>query len=243
MADGACNGRVAPIGLRVMKLNGFQRVDWGLMDYAEALQAMRDRHADRVAGRVDDAIICVEHPRVFTLGKHGRRDNIMLDEVELADLGFRVYEVERGGDVTYHGPGQAVIYPVIDLKSRRIGVRALVEAVSDAVCQVAHSFGVEAYGDPGRPGAWVEGKKLAAIGLAVPSKVTMHGVALNVNTDLSDFDHIRACGLDAQPTSLAAELGRPVPMTEAFDRLYQSLVEHFSAAEGSFRPEAAEAGA
>lgn len=226
-----------------MILNGYHRINWGVRDYPLALQGMRRRHADRVAGRVPDAMICVEHPRVFTLGKHAVRSNILLGEDELAERGFAVYEVERGGDVTYHGPGQAVVYPVIDLKARRIGVHALVEAVVDAVCDTAQAFGVEAYGDPGRPGAWVEGKKLAAIGLAVPQKVTMHGLALNVNTRLEDFEHIRACGLDAQPTSLAVELGREVPMDEVFDSLFLNLVEHLSAAEGSFRPLAAQAGA
>lgn len=194
------------------------------MDYLPALERMRQRHADRVAGRVADALICVEHPPTFTLGKHGQRDNVLLSDPELAASGFELHWVERGGDVTYHGPGQAVIYPVVDLRARGMGVRALVEAVQAACLAAAASFGVAAERDPDKPGAWVAGRKLAAIGLAVPEKVTMHGLAFNVSTRLEDFDHIRACGLDAHPTSLEVELGRPVEMDQVFKQLCAELI-------------------
>jgi len=206
-----------------------ERIDWGLVDYAEALERMRRRHQERVAGRVGDAVICVEHPRVYTLGKHGQRENILLSDGELARRGFRVHWVERGGDVTYHGPGQAVVYPVIDLRSLGLGVRALVAAVEQAVCRVVGLYGVKAQGDPERPGAWVAGRKIAAIGMAVPRRVTMHGVALNVNTDLEDFSFIKACGLEAKATSLARELGRLLDMKKVFGQLYQALGQTLAA--------------
>lgn len=210
--------------MRVMSVNDLHLIDWGRMDYLPALERMRQRHADRVAGRVADALICVEHPPTFTLGKHGQRDNVLLDDAQLAAAGFELHWVERGGDVTYHGPGQAVIYPVVDLRARGLGVRALVEAVQGACLAVAARFGVAADEDPERPGAWVAGRKLAAIGLAVPEKVTMHGLAFNVSTRLEDFDHIRACGLDAKPTSLEAELGRPVDIDQVFKELFAELI-------------------
>lgn len=189
-------------------------IDWGRLDYPEALARMRAYHAARVAGEVPDALICVEHPAVFTLGKHGKRENVLLDDAQLAGLGFGLHFVERGGDVTYHGPGQAIVYLVVDLRAHEMGVRAFVDAVQGACVDTARAYGVAADLDPDKPGAWVAGRKLAAVGLAIPERVSMHGLAFNVNTRLSDFQHIRACGLDAQPTSLAAELGRPLDLAE-----------------------------
>ncbi|MEW5911848.1 MAG: lipoyl(octanoyl) transferase LipB [Thermodesulfobacteriota bacterium] len=205
-----------------------ERLDWGLIDYGEAWQRMRRRHALRAAGRVADALICVEHLRVYTLGKHGRRENILLSEAELAGRGLAVHRVERGGDVTFHGPGQAVVYPIIDLSGLGLGVRGLVQALEQAAGRVAALYGIQAQGDPQRPGVWVAGRKLASIGLAVSRRVTMHGLALNVNTDLSDFGCIRACGLEAQATSLAQELGRRLEMKKVFDQLYLALCQGLS---------------
>jgi lipoate-protein ligase B len=216
-----------------------ERLNWGLLDYQDSLEKMRQRHADRVAGTVGDAIICVEHPRVFTLGKRGGRENIRLTDQELADKGFMVYSVERGGNVTYHGPGQAVLYLVVDLKANRMGVRALVEAVANSIVQVASDYGLDAAYDPDRPGVWVDGAKLAAVGMAVPQRVSMHGLAFNVNTRLEDFDHIKACGMDAHATSLQAQLGREVPMKEVFDSLYAALVTNLLLAHGSLKEDKA----
>lgn len=217
--------------------NDIIRLDWGLLDYAQALERMRQRHQDRVAGLVEDAIICVEHPRVFTLGRQGGRENILLSDQELAQQGFAVYQVERAGDVTYHGPGQAVVYPVVDLKARRIGVRALLEAVAGSIVQVASQYGLAANYDQDQPGIWVQGRKLAAIGLALPQKVTMHGLAMNVNSNLDDFKLIKACGLEVETTSLAKELDRPVALDEVYDRLYQALLERLAQAEGTLAPD------
>lgn len=210
-----------------------QRVNWGLLDYAESLERMRTRHAERVAGEVGDAIICVEHPRVFTLGKQGGRENILLSDEEIEEKGFSVYHVERGGDVTYHGPGQAVVYPVIDLKHLKIGVKALVEAVAGCIVDVAAHFGVSSHYDPDNPGVWVSGRKLAAIGMAVPKKVSMHGLAMNVNTNLDDFGLIRACGHEDPPTSLASELGRRMEMDQVHTLLYKFLNQRLLEARGT----------
>ena len=218
----------------MIDINGFERLDWGLMDYLESLEAMRARHAQRVAGEKPDAIICVEHPAVFTLGKRGGREHILLTDRQLADQGFKVYSVERGGDVTYHGPGQAVVYPVIDLRARKLGVKALVGAVAECIVEVVASYGVDAHWDDERPGVWTsEGRKIAAVGLALPQKVSMHGLALNVCTNLSHYDHIEACGLDAQSTSLSRESSRDITVAEALDRLFEALSAALVRAQGS----------
>lgn len=213
--------------------NGFERLDWGVMDYLESLEAMRARHAQRVSGDKPDAIICVEHPAVFTLGKRGGREHILLSDEQLAHQGFSVYNVERGGDVTYHGPGQAVVYPVVDLRTRKLGVKALVGAVAEAIIEVVASYGIDSIWDDERPGVWVDGRKIAAVGLALPQKVSMHGLALNVCTNLEHYDYIEACGMDAQSTSLCHEIVQDVSVTEAHDRLFEALSAALQRAGGS----------
>ncbi len=202
----------------------FHRLDWGLIPYAQALERMRALHAVRVAGQEPDTLICCEHPPVFTLGRHADPSHVLLPPEELAARGFEVHQVERGGQVTYHGPGQALVYLVIDLKARGLGVRRLVEGVTQAACATAAEFGVHAAGDPARPGAWVQGRKLAAVGLAIQRGVTMHGLALNVSTNLSHFQHVRACGLDAAATSLRQETG----VAPSLGRVYDSLCENLA---------------
>jgi lipoate-protein ligase B len=205
-----------------MSIPAFQRLDWGLIPYPQALAEMRRLHAQRAEGRGQDTLICCEHPPVLTLGRHADPSHILASQAELAAQDIDVHRVERGGQVTYHGPGQAVVYLVIALGPRGLGVRRLVEGITRAVCAAAADFGVEAAGDPDRPGAWVQGRKLAAIGLAVRQGVTLHGLAMNVNTNLSHFDYIRACGLPAQATSLAAETG----VESSLDLVYDALCRY-----------------
>jgi len=209
-----------------------ERLDWGMMDYAQALALMRARHAQRVNGEVPDGIICVQHPPVFTLGRQGRRENVLLSDEELEAKGFGLHWVERVGDVTYHGPGQAVVYLVIDLRERGLSALGLIKAVAGAICDVVASYGLEARWDNDNPGVWVNGRKIAAVGMAIPRKVTLHGLALNVQPKLEHFDFIRACGLTAPNTSLAVELGHEVEMGGVFDRLYEALCRHLNGAGG-----------
>ncbi|MCF8042334.1 MAG: lipoyl(octanoyl) transferase LipB [Desulfarculaceae bacterium] len=202
----------------------FKRINWGLIPYPQALERMRRLHAARAQGKGRDMLICCEHPHVLTLGRHAEPGHILLNDEELAAKGMSVFNVERGGQVTYHGPGQAVVYLVVALLRRKLGVRRLVEGITQAVCDAAADFGVKAAGDPQRPGAWVGGRKLAAIGLAVRQGVTMHGLAMNVSTNLSYFGYIKACGLDAATTSLERESGGHAPsMTQAHDALCAHL--------------------
>lgn len=210
-----------------------QRRYWGLLDYGLALTRLRRRHAARVAGEVPDALVLVEHPPALTLGRHGQAANLLASPAELEARGLALYQVERGGDVTYHGPGQAVIYPVLHLGQRGLGVRGLVEALLAAAQETAAYYGVAAVPDPQRPGLWVGGRKLAAVGLAIKQGVSLHGLALNVNTRLEDFGLIRGCGLAALPTSLARELGRPLPLEAVGARLLAALARRL---EGRLRP-------
>ncbi|CAO0821455.1 Octanoyltransferase [Desulfarculales bacterium] len=196
---------------------------WGLLDYGLALERLRRRHGLRVAGLAPDALILVEHPPALTQGRHGQAANVLASPGELSARGVVLYHIERGGDVTYHGPGQAVVYPVLHLAQRGLRVRGLVEALLEAAQETVAYYGVRAQPDFRNPGLWVGRRKLAAVGLAVKERVSLHGLALNVTTQLEDFLLIKGCGLEAQPTSLARELGRPLPAKAVGLRLLEAL--------------------
>jgi lipoate-protein ligase B len=170
---------------------------------------MRGLVAARRRGAVDDTLVLVEHPPVVTVGVQG-------DDGSAASSGFEVVRVERGGHATYHGPGQLVGYPIVDLGRRDHDVRRFVRDVEALVVRAIASFGVVAGHLKGQPGVWVDGRrKIASVGIAVEHWVTFHGFALNVAPDLLAFERFRPCGLDgAVMTSLAKELGRPVELDE-----------------------------
>src|SRR5690606_28253055 len=144
-----------------------------------------------------------EHPPTYTLGRHGRPENIVWDDQQRSRKGVTVYHIDRGGDVTYHGPGQLVGYPIVNLRRRRMGVRAYIEGLEEALIATCRHFGVSARVEPGLIGVWVEDRKIAAIGVRVARGVSSHGFALNLHTDLSFFDGIIPCGIsDRGVTSL-----------------------------------------
>ncbi len=191
-------------------------LQWGLLDFDTAHQRMRQQVEARIAGQVDDAVIWVEHPHVITWGRRHVPGLIVATPERLAALGVIVRRTERGGLVTYHGPGQLVVYPVVHLPSRGLGVRQFVGLLEETTMAVAERFGVPALCQPGRPGVWtVAGAKLASVGVAVRRGVSFHGLALNVTTDLRFFALIDPCGLGGvRMTSLSEELGRPVSLAE-----------------------------
>jgi lipoyl(octanoyl) transferase len=180
-------------------------VDWGRREYRESLTAMRELVAARRRGEVGDALVLVEHPPVVTVGVEG-------DDGSAAASGLPVVAVERGGHATYHGPGQIVGYPIVDLDPRARDVRRFVRELEDLIISSIAPFGVVGGHVPGRRGVWVHGeRKIASIGIAVDHWVTLHGFALNVDVDLAQFDRFRPCGFDGSVmTSLERELGRPV---------------------------------
>jgi len=185
-------------------------VDLGLVEYREAWDLQKRLVERRAADAIPDVLLLLEHPHVVTLGRRGTRDDVL-------DPALPVVEVERGGEATYHGPGQLVGYPIVKLGDR-LDVKRYVRDLEEVLIRASRAFGVAAERDPRQSGVWVAGRKLGSIGVAVHRDVTYHGFAQNVNTDLSYFAKIRPCGFDGSiMTSMARELGTPVPM-DAFRR-------------------------
>lgn len=218
----AAAGRV----LRVRRLLGLTPYGAGL-----ALQESAAREArgggPREGGLPADALLVVEHPPVFTVGRRATVHNVLSSGAELAGVGAEVVNTERGGDVTFHGPGMLVLYPVLPLRALGLGVRAYVEKLEDVMVAAAARHGVEARGRvPWRSGCWVEDRKLGAVGVRVAGGVTTHGLAFNVAPDLDFFRHIVPCGLeDVDVTSLARELGGEAP---PLDRVAEQLAQEFA---------------
>ncbi len=201
--------------------------DWGLEPYGRILALQRDLVAARKAGLIPDLLLLGEHTPVITLGRNARRENLLLPEDELARRGVEVYESDRGGDVTYHGPGQLVGYPILDLTDLRKDVVWYVRSLEEVLIRAARTFGLEAerrtapaYAEApaGRPegkrqlytGVWVGEEKLAAIGVHISRWVTSHGFAFNVTTNLNHFDFIVPCGIrDKGVTSLEKQIPPP----------------------------------
>lgn len=203
----------------------------GRIRYHDAQAAMEARVAARLAGEVPDALFLLEHEPVLTLGRRADHRNIVATEALLAARGVEVVETGRGGDVTYHGPGQIVAYPVLDLKPDRCDVRRYVADLEEVMIGVSASYGIAAGRMPGLIGTWVDGaRKIGAIGVRISHWVTSHGFALNVATDLSAFDLIVPCGIkDKAVTSIAREAGREVPLEEAFARVEAEFLQVFGA--------------
>ena len=203
----------------------------GIVSYAEALALQKQLVEDRREGKVGDVLLLVEHPHVLTLGVRGDggRSHILATDDVLASRGVEVYEAGRGGDITYHGPGQIVGYPVIDLKPDRCDVHRYVRDLEEVLIRVAADYGLSAERVRGLTGVWVRGEKVAAIGVRIARWITSHGFALNVTTDLDYFNLIVPCGIaDRGVTSLSRLLDRPVELAEVEDRLIQRFTDVFS---------------
>jgi lipoyl(octanoyl) transferase len=186
----------------------------GRVPYRVAWDRQRRLAARRADGEIPDQLLLLEHPPVLTLGRQADERHVLAAPSDLANRGIEVIRVERGGEVTYHGPGQLVAYPILQLSRRGLLLRPLVRALEDAMVDTCLAFGVKAGRLEGQPGCWCdpEGpspRKIGALGLRVERGVTYHGIALNVSTDLRDFDLIEACGMPGvMSTSIAAERGR-----------------------------------
>jgi lipoate-protein ligase B len=198
--------------------------------YREALALQRALVADRQAGRIDDVLLLLEHPHVLTLGVRGDggRSHVVASVDTLRASGVEVHEAGRGGDVTYHGPGQLVGYPILDLKPDRTDVHRYVRDLEEVLIRTAADFGVAASRINGLTGVWVGGEKLAAIGVRIARWVTSHGFALNVTTNLDFFRLIVPCGLaDRSVTSLERLLNRDVNLQEVEQTLVARFCEVF----------------
>ena len=202
----------------------------GRIPYGEALELQYRLVDARRKEQIGDTLLLLEHPHVLTKGTRADAANIYLSEQRLKKLGISVYEVNRGGDVTYHGPGQIVAYPVFQLKNYENGIRWFIQTMEASLIGLLQDeFQIHAHSRTDKyTGVWVNERKIAAFGLAVTHGVTMHGFAFNVNTDLDYFNCINPCGLSLGVTSVADELGHEVDMNAAFDLTGASLAEHFA---------------
>jgi lipoyl(octanoyl) transferase len=212
----------------------------GRVDYADAHALQKRLVAERADGRIRDQLLLLEHPAVLTLGRHADPGHILATPEVLAARGIAVERVERGGEVTYHGPGQLVAYPIVRLADRGLMIRPLVRALEAALVATCAASGVTAARRDGHPGCWcdpdgADPRKIGALGLRVERGTTYHGVALNVSVDLRDFELIDACGMPGvRSTSIAAELSDPAPPTTAsVERVASVFAEAFAAAIGA----------
>ena len=202
-----------------------QILNLGVCDYLSAYQIQLDLVAKRQKGEIEDTLILVEHPPVITLGKSAEDSHILFAEDYLREQGVEIHKIERGGDVTYHGPGQIVGYPIFDIKHGGIGIRTFVENLEQLFIRLLkEEFDIPAGKDPVHTGVWVNGSKITAIGLAVKRGVTMHGFAFNVNTNMSHFQLIVPCGIaDRGVTSLEMLTGE----TQDYERMTALVADYF----------------
>ena len=182
----------------------------GLINYANALNIQEQTHQDVLNGASDSIIMC-EHPHVFTFGKSANKNNLLVDENLLTKINATTHQIDRGGDITYHGPGQLVCYPIINLRKWGIGVKKYVEILEESIISTLKHFNIDAYQIKHLTGIWVGDKpqiprKIGAIGIRIKQGVSMHGFALNINTNLDYFNYINPCGItDKQVTSISQE--------------------------------------
>jgi lipoyl(octanoyl) transferase len=200
----------------------------GRVPYGEGLALQERLVAERQAGRIPDTLLLLEHDPVFTLGRNARAEHVLFPEAELRARGFEVFETGRGGDVTYHGPGQVVGYPILSLAPDRCDVHRYVRDIEEVLIRTCADYGVAASRVPGMTGAWVRQEKIAAIGVRIARWVTSHGFAFNVGGDLAPFGLIVPCGIRGRGvTSLERLLERPVPRDAVMERLGGHLAAVF----------------
>jgi lipoyl(octanoyl) transferase len=201
----------------------------GRIRYAAGLTLQAELVAARQAGQIPDTLLLLEHEPVFTLGQNAKRENILVAPDVLRAKGFDVEETGRGGDVTYHGPGQLVAYPIVDLNPDRRDVHRYLRDLEDVMIRTCADYGLAAGRAEKMTGVWIGGRKVAAIGVRIARWVTSHGLALNVSTDLTAFRHIVPCGLHGRDvTSLTQELGRSVDMSDVMRHLAGHMAEVFA---------------
>jgi lipoyl(octanoyl) transferase len=192
----------------------------GLTRYGNAWELQRELFQLRTHGQIPDVLLLTEHTHVYTIGKSGSDGHLLASKAELDGEGAEVFHIDRGGDITYHGPGQLVAYPIVDLQKFYLDVHRYLRDLEEAIILSLKEYGITGERDPHYTGVWVAGKKLAAIGVKVSRWITMHGVAINLNSDLTYFDRIIPCGIaDRGVTSVEALLSRKIDMNE-FSRLF-----------------------
>ena len=202
----------------------------GLIDYMQSYNLQTELLNRRINGEIEDTLLLLEHPPVVTIGKSGKLENILATEIQFAEKGISVFFMDRGGDVTYHGPGQLVGYPILDIGSRGRDLHQYVHNLEEVMIRTLGDFGINAFRDNTHPGVWIGDEEIAAIGLKVKKWVSMHGFALNINTDLEPFSLINPCGFaDRRATSMSYILSQKLSMAIVTERLIAHFTEIFNA--------------
>lgn len=197
--------------------------------YAEALRIQLDRRDAVIDGRSPEALFLLEHSPVITLGRNARPENLLHSPADYAGMGIEVYEADRGGDVTYHGPGQLVAYPILDLKARGLGIRAYIRLLEQVLIDFLSEYGLRGERISGLTGVWVGGAKVAAIGVGARRWVSYHGLALNIDPDMTAFTRIVPCGIVDKPvTSLKTLLGEAPAFADVSAAVERTLLAHLS---------------
>jgi len=190
------------------------------IDYKEAWNLQKQIFEQRYKDEIDDTLLLLEHPHTYTLGKTAHRENLIGNDEFLAKNNVSVYEIDRGGDITYHGPGQIVGYPIINLNNWQRDTHKYLRALEEVIIKTCENYNLSAKCVPGFTGVWIDDRKIAAIGVKISRWITMHGFAFNVNTDLSLFNGIIPCGIkDKAVTSLQKELGKEIELNEVKEKL------------------------
>ena len=206
-----------------------QVVELGLIDYPAALDLQTDLRDRRITGQSPDTLLLLEHPPVITLGRSGNLDNVLVSESALSDHGIRLFQANRGGDVTYHGPGQIVGYAIMDLTRHGTDLRKHLWKLEEVLICALNHLGVPGTRREGETGVWVSQNKIASIGIHVKRWVTMHGFALNIDPNFDHLSLIHHCGItDAPMTSIQNVLARPVPIHQVYQALKSSFAEIFN---------------
>ncbi len=211
-----------------LKFHTVEFIDLGFCDYKIALEKQKEVWAKRVNGEINDTLILVEHPAVFTLGKSGKEENLLVSKINLQEKNIPIYRVERGGDITFHGPGQIVGYPIFKLKNSLVSVRRFIYKIEEILIEVLKEFNIVAQVSHPNIGVWVGNKKIASIGLAVSKQVTFHGFALNVSTELDYFNYINPCGMrNIKMTSMQEILQKPISMDSVKEKIQSVFSKYF----------------
>jgi len=198
--------------------------DLGLIDYKDAWDIQKSVHQLRAENKIDDVLFLLEHPHTYTLGKTADKENLVGDKKYLDENNISVYDIDRGGDITYHGPGQIVGYPIISLTNWKQDTHKYLRAIEEVILRVCTEYGLEGSRVDKYTGVWIEDRKICAIGIKVSRWITMHGFAFNVNTDLKLFDGIIPCGIsDKEVTSLNRELKKEIRLND----IKEKIIHHF----------------
>ncbi|XP_052203559.1 octanoyltransferase LIP2, mitochondrial-like [Diospyros lotus] len=199
----------------------------GTVNYLQALKLQEKLVSDRKACKISDTLLSLQHPPTYTFGKRRTDHNLLLPEEDLKNIGAELHYTERGGDITFHGPHQAILYPIISLRDIGVGARKYVEKLELTMIEMAYLYGVKAHvGQTGETGVWVGDRKIGAIGVRISSGITSHGLAFNMDPDLSYFKHIVPCGIaDKGITSLRRETDKVLPVEEV---IQEQLISCFA---------------